>query len=60
MDPRNFMRNLYADNGYRKLKEGTEKQIVTQAQNEVENKHFLNEMDSMMAELTSWKKNRPV
>ena len=59
MDPRNFMRNLYADDNYIKIKEGTEKQIVAAAKTEVENKHFINEMDTLMAELNSWKNTRP-
>jgi|TARA_B110000285_G_C14749246_1_gene434413 hypothetical protein len=32
---------------------------VENAKTEVENKHFIEEMDSMMADLKSWKSARP-
>ena len=51
LDPRNFLRNLYANDNYQKLKENTEKEIVSHAKLEVENKHFLGEMDSFMTDL---------
>lgn len=58
MDPRNFMRNLYANDGYQKLKANTEQCIVENAKTEVENKHFISEMDTLMADLKSWKNTR--
>ena len=51
LDPRNFLRNLYANDNYQKLKENTEKEIVSHAKLEVENKHFLGEMDVFMTDL---------
>ena len=42
------------------LKETTEKEIVAQAKMEVQNKHFLGEMDSVLAELEQWKKSREI
>ena len=58
LDPRNFLRNLYANDNYQKLKENTEKEIVSHAKLEVENKHFLGEMDVFMTDLEQWKKRR--
>ena len=58
LDPRNFLRNLYANDNYQQLKESTEKEIVSQAKLEVENKHFLADMDSFMNDLQVWKKTR--
>jgi len=49
---------LYANDNYQRLKETTEKEIVEQAKLEVENRHFLGEMDSVIADVQKWRSNR--
>ena len=45
MEPMNYLRSLYANDDFQKLKQVEEEEMYSQAKKDVENKQFIGEMD---------------
>ena len=54
----NFMTALYENDTFRFEKEQNEKQIIESAESRLENKNFLDQMDSYLQDLQSWRLKR--
>ena len=58
INPRNYVSGIYSNNDFMDLKKQLESDIVQQAKDEVDRRHFIDDVDKALADLEDWNHKR--